>query len=86
MPKSSKEKHEFARLLLQEGISYAQIQEEMKIKYGTGMSNSTLQRIIVETSRIKELEDQVSEMAMELKMYKKMYYELLDAVKERIQK
>jgi hypothetical protein len=84
MPKSSKEKHEFARLLLQEGISYAQIQEEMKIKYGTGMSNSTLQRIIVETSRIKELEDQVSEMAMELKMYKKMYYELLDAVKERI--
>ena len=86
MPKSSKEKHEFARLLLQEGISYAQIQEEMKIKYGTGMSNSTLQRLIVETSRIKELEDQVSEMAMELKMYKKMYYELLDAVKERIQK
>ncbi|MHA1745916.1 MAG: hypothetical protein ACTSWW_07940 [Promethearchaeota archaeon] len=85
MPKSSKEKHEFARILLQEGISYAQIQEEMKIKYGTGMSNSTLQRLIVETSRIKELEDQVSEMALELKMYKKMYYDLLDAVKERIQ-
>ena len=85
MPKSSKEKHEFARLLLQEGIPYAQIQEEMKIKYGTGMSNSTLQRLIVETNRIKELEDQVSEMATELKMYKKMYYDLLDAVKERIQ-
>ena len=85
MPKSSKEKHEFARLLLQEGISYAQIQEEMKIKYGTGMSNSTLQRLIVETGRIKELETQVNEMAMELKMYKKMYYDLLDAVKERIQ-
>ncbi|MHA1522469.1 MAG: hypothetical protein ACTSRK_20060 [Promethearchaeota archaeon] len=84
MPKSSQEKLEFARLRLQEGISYSQIQEELKNKYGTGMSNTTLQRLIVETSRIKELELQVKEMVLELKMYKKMYYELLEAVREKI--
>lgn len=84
MPKSSKEKQEFARNLLDQGISYSQIQEDLKMRYGTGMSNSTLQRLIGESGRIQELEDQVKELSMELKMYKKMYYELLDAVKEKI--
>ena len=84
MPKSSKEKQELARLLLNEGISYDQIQEELKKKYGSGMSNTTLKRLTVEPERIKELEDKVKELALELKMYKKMYYELLDVVKERI--
>ena len=84
MPKSPKEKQEFARSLLQQGISYAQIQEELKMRYGTGMSNSTLQRLIVESDRIRELENQVKEISLEAKMYKKMYYELLDAVKEKI--
>jgi len=84
MPKSSKEKQEYASFLLHKGISYSQIQEELKIKYGTGMSNTTLQRIILETNRIKELEDNVKDLSLELKMYKKMYYELLEAVKEKI--
>ena len=84
MPKSSKEKQELARLLLNEGISYDQIQEELKNKYGSGMSNTTLKRLTVEPERIKELEDKVKELALELKMYKKMYYELLEVVKERI--
>ena len=84
MPKSSKEKQELARLLLNEGISYDQIQEELKNKYGSGMSNTTLKHLTVEPERIKELEDKVKELALELKMYKKMYYELLDVVKERI--
>lgn len=84
MPKSSKEKQELARLLLNEGISYDQIQEELKNKYGTGMSNTTLKRLTVEPERIRELEDKVKELSLELKMYKKMYYEMLDVVKERI--
>lgn len=84
MPKSPKEKQEFARLLLQQGISYKQIQKDLKDRYGTGMSNSTLQRLIVESDRIRELEHKVKELNIEVKMYKKMYYELLDAVKEKI--
>jgi len=84
MPKSSKEKLDYANFLLQKGIPYAQIQEELKIRYGTGMSNTTLQRMILETDRIKELEDEVKDISLELKMYKKMYYELLEAVKEKI--
>ncbi len=84
MPKSSKEKQDYARDLLQKGISYGHIQEELKQRYGTGMSNSTLQRLILESNRIQELENKMREMAVELKMYKKMYYELLEAVKEKI--
>ncbi|QEE17542.1 hypothetical protein DSAG12_03379 [Promethearchaeum syntrophicum] len=84
MPKSSKEKQEYANFLLQKGISYAQIQEELKNRYGSGMSNTTLQRMILETDRIKELEDKMKDISLELKMYKKMYYELLEAVKEKI--
>ncbi|UYP45481.1 hypothetical protein NEF87_001766 [Candidatus Lokiarchaeum ossiferum] len=84
MPKSSKEKQDHARALLDQGISYSQIQQDLKNRYGTGMSNSTLQRLIGESDRIHELEDHVKELSLELKMYKKMYYELLDAVKEKI--
>ena len=63
MPKSSKEKQELARLLLNEGISYDQIQEELKNKYGSGMSNTTLKRLTVEPERIKELEDKAKPIA-----------------------
>ena len=84
MPKSSKEKQELARLLLNEGISYDQIQDELKNKYGSGMSNTTLKRLTVKPERIAELEDKVNELTLDLKMYKKMYYELLDVVKEKI--
>ena len=84
MPKSSKEKQQVARELLEQGISYSQIQNRLKQEFGTGMSNSTLQRLAVENDRIRELEQQVSELNIELKMYKKLYYELLDVVKEKL--
>jgi hypothetical protein len=48
------------------------------------MSNTSFQRLLVETSRIRELESQLKEISLEAKMYKKMYYELLEAVKEKI--
>lgn len=84
MPKSIKVKQELARSMLEQGIPYSQIQEELRNQFGSGMSNSTLQKLALENNRIGELENQVQELTIELRMYKKLYYELLETLKEKI--
>lgn len=84
MPKSSNAKKALAKELLQKAIPYVEIQSILKEHYGSGMSNSTLQSLTQDNHRIRELEHQNEQLTMELKMYKRMYYELLDVVKEKI--
>ena len=64
------------------GISYRQIQFNLKIKYGTGMSNSTLQNLYDEAMLEMERDDRIKQLENELAMFKRMYFEVLNKLQE----
>lgn len=82
--KSSKEKIDFTKNLLKMGVSYRDIQLNLKIKYGNGMSNTTLQNLHVEVRHEIEREDRIIQLESELALYKQMYFELLETVKKKM--
>lgn len=84
MGKSSQEKIEFARDLLKIGVPYREIQANLKIKYGSGMSNTTLQGLVEEAEETRRCEEKLRKCEEELRMYKQLYFELLDAMKKKL--
>ena len=66
------------------GVSYRDIQVNLKIKYGSGMSNTTLQNLHVDVKQETEREDRIQQLENELVLYKQMYFELLESVKKYI--
>jgi len=84
MGKSSQEKFDLAEQLLQEGKPYKFIQEKLLEKFGSGMSNTTLKRLLREKNKIYQLEEKNTQLEHELALFKKMYFELLNATKKSL--
>ncbi len=84
MGKSNQEKLDLAEQLLQEGKPYRLIQEALLAKFGSGMSNTTLKRMLKEKNKIYQLEEQNKQLEHELALFKKMYFELLNATKKNL--
>ncbi|QEE17814.1 hypothetical protein DSAG12_03652 [Promethearchaeum syntrophicum] len=83
-PKSTAEKVEFAKQLVKLGLPYREIQEELKRNFGTGMSNTTLQKIGAQETEIAELKIRLAQTTNELELYKRLYYEIVEAMKDKI--
>ncbi len=86
MGKSSKEKIELAEKLLINKTSYRLIQEELKKKFGSGLSNTTLRDLQRDQSRINILEEKIEFLEDELALFKKLYFQLRKATKNRLLK
>ena len=84
MGKKDPEKIAFAEDLMEQGIPYRQIQEQLKEKFGTGMSNNTLNKLQQQKSEIIELKKELTQTKEELTLFKKLYFELLAATKKRL--
>ena len=82
--KTPEEKKEYVRKLLHAGIPYQEIQEHLKLRFGSGMSNTTLKNMAQETDEILILRKDLTETKKELELFKELYYELLKAVKEKL--
>ncbi|MHA1746725.1 MAG: hypothetical protein ACTSWW_12050, partial [Promethearchaeota archaeon] len=81
MGKSSQEKIAFAKTLIEGGISYREIQNLLQNRFGSGMSNTTLQNLQVQLENAKKNQAQLTQCEKELALYKKLYYELVEAIK-----
>lgn len=81
MPKSSRQKIEYAQHLLLRGETYREIQKLLVEKFGSGMSNSTLMKIQKKTPNPLELLDRIEELDKELALFKRLYFELADVMK-----
>ena len=86
MGKSSKEKIELAEKLLINKTSYRLIQEELKKKFGSGLSNTTLRNLQRDQSRVNILEEKIEFLEEELALFKKLYFQLRKATKKRLLK
>jgi len=93
MGKSTEDKLIFARNLLIGGVPYREIQDLLKEKYGSGLSNTTLKNLQSRVDRVKELERKVVKTEFELEkarkeasLYKELYFELKDVIMEQMKK
>ena len=78
------EKILFAKSLLRAGIPYRKIQIQLKIKFGSGVSNTKLKMIQKDIEKDEDLRAELERVNNELILYKKMYFELLEAMKDRM--
>ena len=82
--KKDDDKNQFVESLLQIGKNYRDIQDALKKKYGTGMSNTTLKKIHARMSKVRQLEEKVAYLEEELALFKRLYFELLRATKKKL--
>ena len=82
MGKSGRDKVEFAQALLKKGIPYREIQEKLKEKFGSGMSNTTLKSISRIQSQTKEQDEKIKRLEQELELFKRLYFELANKTGE----
>ncbi len=84
MPKSSPEKITYAKTLLGQNVAYNEIQEKLRSKFGSGMSNTTLVKM-QNVEDIGESKDQkIEELERELKFFKRLYFELLEKTQHNL--
>lgn len=75
------EKTLYAQFLLKQENTYREIQEALKKKFGSGMSNTRLKELQEELSELIELRAENQELKKELQTYKNLYFELKDVLK-----
>ena len=81
-----KDKQEYASSLLKEGLKYQEIQLKLQKKFGSGMSNTTLQKLQRKTKETYALTKRVRELEEEVNLWKSMYFELKEATIKRLRK
>ena len=86
MPHIDKDKQEYASSLLKEGLKYQEIQLKLQKKFGSGMSNTTLQKLQRQTKETYALTKRVRELEEEVNLWKSMYFELKEATIKRLRK
>ncbi len=84
MGKSSQEKIEYAQQLLRADIPYREIQEYLKLRFGSGMSNTTLQKLQDERDEINRLREELKRCKYQLDLYKRLYNELLEKIQGKL--
>ena len=86
MVKSSKEKLDLTRKLLKMGLSYRDIQEKLRLQFGSGVSNTTLIKLQKKNDEVSQLRKENDQIREELALFKKLYFELLALTKKRMEK
>ena len=86
MVKSSKEKLDLTMKLLQMGLPYRDIQEKLRLQFGSGVSNTTLMKLQKKNDAISQLRKENEQIKEELALFKKLYFELLALTKKRMEK
>jgi hypothetical protein len=80
--KSTQEKINLVYTLLKRGIPYRNIQEELKEKFGNGVSNTTFKKIHARVMHDQSLEMRIQELEKELALFKQLYFDLIEKVKD----
>jgi hypothetical protein len=84
MTQNNEEKLRYAKKLLKIGMSYRDIQFNLKLTFGTGMSNTTLKNLVVEEKQNEDWRIKYEQSQEELAVYKNLYFNLLKTLKLKL--
>ena len=82
MGKSSQEKIDYAITLLKMGKTFRDIQKQLKNKFGSSMSFSTLTKLKDISAKNTEESAKIKQLEQELTLFKRLYFELLNKNQE----
>ena len=82
MGKSSQEKIDYAITLLKIGKTFRDIQKQLKNKFGSSMSFSTLTKLKDISAKNTEESAKIKQLEQELTLFKRLYFELLNKNQE----
>ncbi|OLS16329.1 MAG: hypothetical protein RBG13Loki_0053 [Promethearchaeota archaeon CR_4] len=85
VPKSPKEKTEFAITLLSQGKTYREVQQMLVEQFGSGMSNTTLLKLQYPKPKIEDLLKRIDDLEQELLLFKRLYFELVAVTKDKLE-
>ncbi|UYP44947.1 hypothetical protein NEF87_001232 [Candidatus Lokiarchaeum ossiferum] len=86
MADNNEEKIEFARKLLKVGMSYRDIQLNLKLKFGSALSNTTIKKIVIVNEENENWKAKFEKSQEELAVYKNLYFEMLKVLKSKLNK
>ena len=78
MGRSSREKIDFAKLLIEKDLPYTEIQKKLIEQYGSGMSNSTIKNLAKKKEEVGDLKMKIKDLERELSLFKRLYFDLLE--------
>lgn len=78
------EKREFARKMLKADIPYKEIQDFLKQRFGSGMSNTTLKNLAKEDNKITRLQVELQKTKEQLALFKKLYFEIVEKMRDKL--
>ncbi|UYP44686.1 hypothetical protein NEF87_000971 [Candidatus Lokiarchaeum ossiferum] len=89
MPKSSEAKVNLAKKLLEAGMPQRDVQKILQKTFGSGMSNTTFQKIMEKNDEVSQLKEEIETLQAKLEksqhdlaLYKHLYFELLQTLKK----
>jgi DNA-binding transcriptional MerR regulator len=78
------EKKEFAKKMLKADVPYKEIQELLKHRFGSGMSNTTLKKMAEEENVIEKLQAELQKTKEQLVLFKKLYFDIVDKIRDKL--
>ncbi len=78
------EKRDFARKLLKADVPYKEIQELLKVRFGSGLSNTTLKKLGEDENIIAKLQTELEKTKEQLALFKKLYFDLIEKMKGKL--
>ena len=80
--RTSKEKIDMTVRLLQEDKTYREIQDALKQKFHSSISNSTIRKIAIELYSEASKDLEIARLKKEVQIFKNLYFELLEKVEK----
>ncbi len=77
------EKLEFIINLIEENKTYREIQNQLKLHFGSGVSNSTLKNIMQEMDESRKQEREIDRLKKELSIFKRLYFEIIEEIEKK---
>ena len=83
MPRKSSQAKQLRSIeLIQKGTPYREIQVILKKEFGTGLSNSTLKKLMEQSTIVAQLKTNNTRLEAEVKVWKSLYFELKETMEK----
>ena len=78
------EKKDYVKKLLKADVPYKEIQELLKHRFGSGMSNTTLKKLAEEENVIERLRAELQKTKDQLVLFKQLYFDIVDKIQDKL--
>ena len=83
MGRSSRDKIEYVKTLIEKDLQYDEIQKKLFEKFGSGMSNTTIKNLSRKKEDVGQLKTKIKDLERDLSLFKRLYFDLLEKTEKK---